>query len=510
MYARKSTPRHDLRHARTRPRGRPRALAVARPGSRTRQLLALCAALALVGSGGAYASTTGGGADPETRAATTAQVWVTTADGTRKLARGEDAAFDGSPQEVDISVDASRQEQEFTGAGASFTGASARLIGGLPQGDRDALMSDLFGSGGEGIGLDYLRQPLGGSDFAAELPYYTYEDEQGSFSLGRDEDEKLPLARQAHALNPELRVMGSPWSPPAWMKEGGKLEGGKLAPDHYDDYAAYLVRTVQAYEKAGVPLDDLTVQNEPLFETTYPSTHMSAAEQADFFRVLDAALTAAGLDTQLFAYDHNWDEPGYPLEVLEKTADLDRVQGAAFHCYGGEPEAQQQVRDAGARVFFTECSGTDSDDPSRTFADTLKWQTENLVIRNLRAGGETVVLWNLALDKNGGPHFGNCGTRCNGVVEIDGNSVTKNAEFYALGHLSKFVTPGAHRVASTSQGPGGLQNVTYLNPDNTRTTLVLNAASTPTTFSLTENTRSLTHTLPPGAVATFTWNATPE
>ncbi|MCH6163351.1 glycosyl hydrolase [Streptomyces sp. M600PL45_2] len=442
-------------------------------------------------------------------AAATAQVWVTTADGGKRLERGEDVSFDGGKQDVDIAVDASARGQQFTGAGASLTEASAGLISRLPGGEREKLMKGLFSTDGDGIGLDYLRQPLGGSDFVARLPYYSYEDEQGSFSVERDRKEILPLLRQALGINSGIRVMGTPWSAPAWMKDSGKLEGGSLKPENYEAYADYLVKAVRAYAEEGVPVHDLTAQNEPLFETTYPSMGMSAAQQADFLRVLDQKLGAAGLDTELFAYDHNWDKPEYPLEVLEKTDDIERVQGAAFHCYGGEPEAQQQVRDAGGRVFFTECSGTDSDEPANTFADSLKWQTENLVVRSLRSGAETVVLWNMALDKNGGPHFGNCGTRCNGVVEIDGGSVAKNAEYYSLGHVSKFVDRGARRIGSTTQQPGGVENVVFENPDGSRAAVVLNSAGSPRKFSVTESGHSLAYELPAGAVATFTWPAAP-
>lgn len=443
------------------------------------------------------------------KAATAAQVWVTTPDGGKRLQRGADVAFDGAKQDTDIEVDPAAQAQEFTGAGASVTESSARLLTGLPGGERDKLMTDLFSTDGDGIGLDYLRQPLGGSDFVAELPYYSYEDQQGSFSIARDKKEIIPLLRQARGINSGLRMMGTPWSAPGWMKDSGKLAGGRLKPEDYGAYADYLVKAVQAYADAGVPLHDLTVQNEPLFETTYPSMGMSAAEEADFIRVLDGKLTAAGLDTSLFAYDHNWDKPEYPLEVLDRTKDIGRVQGAAFHCYGGQPEAEQQVRDAGKRVFFTECSGTDSDDPSHTFADSLKWQTENLVIRSMRAGAETVVLWNMALDKNGGPQFGNCATKCNGVVEIDGNTVSKNAEYYSLGHISKFVERGAHRIGSSSQQPGGVEDVVFENPDGSRAAVVLNSADSARKFSLTESGRSLSYELPAGAVATFTWPGAP-
>ena len=473
-----------------------------------RRFTALASALALLASGYTLVSQAQAG-ERGRDAATTAQVWVTTADGSKRLEKGADVAFDSGKQTIDIAVDAGTREQEFTGAGASITEASARLLTQLPDGERDQLMNDLFSTDGAGIGLDYLRQPLGGSDFVAELPYYSYEDQQGSFSVARDEKEILPLLRQARGINSGIRIMGTPWSAPGWMKDGGKLEGGRLKPENYDAYADYLVKAVQAYGDAGVPIDDLTVQNEPLFETTYPSMGLSAAEEADFFRVLDGKLTAAGLDTSLFAYDHNWDKPEYPLEVLDKTKDIDRVQGAAFHCYGGQPEAEQQVRDTGERVFFTECSGTDSDDPANTFADSLKWQTENLVIRSMRSGAETSVLWNMALDKNGGPHFGNCGTKCNGVVEIDGGSVAKNAEFYSLGHVSKFVERGAHRIGSTSEDSGGVENVVFENPDGSRAAVVLNSTGSAQTFSVTEAGSSLAYELPAGAVATFTWPGAP-
>src|SRR5690606_35192952 len=325
------------------------------------------------------------------------------------------------------------------------------------------------------------------------------------FGIDRDRAEIIPVLHDALAANPDIRFMATPWSPPAWMKDGGSLNGGSLAPEHYRDYADYLVRAVQAYAEEGVRISELTVQNEPLLETGYPSTAMSAAEQAELLSVLDGALGEAGLDTSLVAYDHNWDRPDYPLEVLERTSGIDRVAGAAFHCYAGTPDAQRQVAETGARVLFSECSGTDSEDPSRTFADTLRWQAENLVVGNMRSGGETVVLWNLALDPSGGPHQGNCQDRCNGVVEIDGDRVTRNAEYYVLGHLTSFVDPGAHRIGSTDQGGGGVRNVVFENPDGTRTAYVVNTASEERAFSITDQGASLATSLPAGAVASYTW-----
>ncbi|MEU2822580.1 RICIN domain-containing protein [Streptomyces bacillaris] len=469
------------------------------PRPRARAAVAALA-LALTVLGADATVTTARAADP------VAQVWVTTADGGKRLAAEGNVPFNGTPQGVDIRIDAGSEGQRFTGGGASVTGASAQLVQGLPQAQRTTLLRSLFSAEGDGIGLNYLRQPLGSTDFDANSDAYTYEDTRGSFSIDRDRAQIIPVLKQATAINPAIRFMGSPWSPPAWMKTNNSLNGGSLRTEHHQAYADYLVKAIRAYGQEGITLTDLTAQNEPEFATSYPSMSMTSAQQADFFRVLDRTLTAANLPTNLLAYDHNWDHPNYPLDVFARTGGIQRVIGAAFHCYGGAPSAQQQIVSAGKRVFFTECSGTDSANPATTFGDTLRWHAENLVVQNMRNGGETVINWNLALDRNGGPHQGHCGNRCNGIVEIADGQVTRNAEFYVLGHVTKFIRPGATRIGSTSQGAGGVQNVAFRNPDGTRAAVVVNTASGAQRFSLTDNGRSLAYTLPAGAVATFTWS----
>ncbi|MFD4025896.1 RICIN domain-containing protein [Streptomyces sp. NPDC058576] len=459
---------------------------------------ALVVTVAALGVNGAV--TTARAADP------VAQVWVTTPDGSKKLTPDGSLPFDGTPQAVDIRIDAAAKGQKFTGAGASVTGASAHLVQGLPQAQRTSLLKSLFSAEGDGIGLNYLRQPLGSTDFDANGNAYTYEDTRGAFSIDRDRSQIIPVLKQATAINPTIRFMGSPWSPPAWMKTNNSLNGGSLRTEHYQAYADYLVKAIRAYGQEGIALTDLTAQNEPEFATSYPSMSMTSAQQADFLRVLDQTLTAANMPTNILAYDHNWDHPNYPLDVFARTGGIQRIIGAAFHCYGGAPAAQKQIADAGKRVFFTECSGTDSANPATTFGDTLRWHAENLVVQNMRNGGETVINWNLALDQNGGPHQGHCTNRCNGIVEINGGQVTRNAEYYVLGHVSKFVKAGAVRIGSTSQGAGGVQNVAFQNSDGTRAAVVVNTASAAQRFSLTDNGKSLAYTLPAGAVATFTWD----
>jgi glucosylceramidase len=445
---------------------------------------------------------------------TPVQIWMTTTDGARRLTRLGDTAFTARlPQSAQIEVDAGIRHQEIAGFGASITEASSHLIMGLPPDARARLVDDLFNPS-TGIGLNYLRQPMGGTDFVAALPYYTYDDgttpDPGltRFSIDRDRAEILPVLRQAlAAAGGGIRVIASPWSAPAWMKDGGSLLGGSLRPEYHDAYAAYFVRFIRAYAAAGVPVGEVTPQNEPLFTTGYPSMSMSSAQAATFIRALDRALGAAGLSTRILAYDHNWDRPDYPLDVFARTEGVSRLIGAAFHCYGGQPEAQNQIRQAGKQVYFTECSGIDTG--ASTFADTLRWQTENLIIRTIRSGASTVLLWNLALDQRGGPHFGNCGSACNGVVEIAGGTYSRNAEYYVLGHVSRFVRRGAVRIESTARGAGGLLSVAFQNPDGSRVLLVHNSAGGGQPFSVVESGRSFAIDLPAGAVATLTWPGAP-
>ncbi|MDP4512017.1 glycoside hydrolase family 30 beta sandwich domain-containing protein [Nonomuraea turcica] len=466
-----------------------------------RRSLALATALGCVMGGALTLHAT------SAQAATPVQVWLTTADGSAKLTRQPDIAFGATPLARNVMVSPAETHQTMAGFGASITGASASLIAAMPTGQRNALMADLF----QTAGLNYLRQPIGATDFNRTADFYTYDDGAADptlsrFSVQRDETENiLPLVRQARQLNPALKVMGSPWSAPAWMKDSNNLNGGSLKSEYVGTYADYLVKFVQAYGAAGVPVGDLTVQNEPLFTTSYPSMAMSSQQQADLIKLLDSKLTAAGLTTRIWAYDHNWDRPDYPLDVFSRAGNLSHLVGAAFHCYGGQVSAQQQVVNAGKRVMFTECSGTDSADRDATFADTLMWHAENLLVQNARNGGESTITWNLALNPSGGPHQGGCSTRCNGVVEINGSSYTRNAEYYVLSHAARFVKPGAVRVGSTSSAE--VQNVAFINPDGSRVLVALNTTTSAQPFSVTENGLSFVSSLPARSLATYTWPA---
>jgi glucosylceramidase len=479
--------------------------------SRIRIIMASLGTTALITAG---VAAVGNGA---ARAASGPAVSVTetTASQSSLLAPQAGATFasgSGSASQT-ITINPATTYQSMTGFGASFTDSSAWLVANSPL--RNAIMTKLFDPS-QGIGLDFLRQPIGASDFARSL--YSYDDvpagqtdpSLASFSVSHDSAYILPILQQALALNPATTVMATPWSPPGWMKTSGSMIGGSLSTADYQVYANYLVKFLQAYKSAGVPVSLITAQNEPEFSpSNYPGSTMSAADEATFIGSdLGPAIKNAGLGTQILGYDHNWDDTTYPSTILGSAAAAPYTAGTAWHCYAGDPSAQTTVHNAypAKDTYFTECSGTQSANPADTFSDTLDWQTENLIIGATRNWAKSVVTWNMALDPSGGPSM-NC-TTCTGVVTVNNTAgtATYNAEYYVLGQASRFVKPGAVRIDSNTFGSGNVEDVAFRNPDGSNALVVLNAdTSSAHTFNVSENGQFFTYTLPAKAVATFTW-----
>jgi glucosylceramidase len=399
-------------------------------------------------------------------------------------------------------------------------------------------MRSLFDPAG-GIGVSFLRQPVGSSDFTAAPAHYTYDDVPAGqtdfalkhFSIAHDEAQILPLLRQARKLNPQLSIMATPWSPPAWMKDNDSLIGGRLLDDPkvYDAYARYLVTFVQAYAKAGVPVDFLSVQNEPQnrHPSGYPGTDLPVPQEAKVIEALGPKLKAASPKTKILGYDHNWTthpgdvestppgedpETDYPYQLLDSPA-ARWIAGTAYHCYFGDPSAQTALHDAfpGKGIWFTECSGSHgpTDTPPQIFRGTLTWHARTLTIGTTRNWAKSVVNWNIALDSTGGPHLGGCDT-CTGLLTLQADgTVSQDAEYFTVGHLSRFVKPGAVRIASTSFGTTGwngqIMDVAFCNPDGSTALVVHNENDDPRTFAVAVGNQSFEYTLPGGALATFTW-----
>ncbi|MGZ6690138.1 MAG: discoidin domain-containing protein [Solirubrobacteraceae bacterium] len=502
----------------------------------------LCRRRLIVVAGALFASAAsplvaGSAAANARKASSDVDVWLTTADGTDKLTPMGNVQFvRAQPSVPTVVVDPSRSFQSMVGFGGSITDSSAVVLYRLSPLARATAMRMLFDPR-TGDGLSYLRQPIGASDFVAKAPY-TYDDlpagatdyPQRHFSIAHDEAQILPLLRWAKRLNPKLQIVATPWSPPAWMKTGGSLIGGRLIddPNIYRSYALYLTKFLKAYRAQGVTVNQITVQNEPQNRAPagYPGTDMSAAQEEKVIEDLGPMLRAAGLKTQILAYDHNWSEHpndiattppdetqdtnDYPQEVLSSPA-ARWVAGTAYHCYFGDPSAMTALHNQfpNKDIYFTECAGSQSSDPANTFSDTLKWHSRNLIIGSPRNWAKTVVNWNVALDPSGGPHVGGCGN-CTGILTIGpGDQITPDAEYYTLGHLSRFVEPGAVRIASTSFGTTGwngqVMDVAFRDPDGTTVLVAHNENDNPQAFGVREGNRSFTYDMPGDSLATFTW-----
>ncbi len=415
-----------------------------------------------------------------------------------------------------IRIGPKRQHQRMAGFGAAITEGSAWLIrNGMSPAQRDALMKELFtrdGNDGKGLGFELTRLTIGASDFSRrhysldDMPPGQTDPELQHFSLAKEREDVIPAVKQALALNPQLQVMASPWSAPGWMKTTDSLVQGQLKPEHYGSFAKYMVRYVDEMKAEGVPIFALTLQNEPHFEPgDYPGMRVPPRTRAEVVgKHLGPLLQAKGMKTQILEWDHNWDEPWSPLSMLSDATARKFVSGVAWHCYAGDVSAQTQVAQQFPEldVWFTECSGGEW---KPQWAETLPWITRNLIIGSTRHGARGVLMWNLALDPKFGPHLGGC-KDCRGVVTIDPKDgrVTRNIEYYAFGHASRFVKRDARRVDSEG-GAKTLDHVAFTNPDGSTVLIVSNSGKGAQRFTVQAPGQRFSYELPASGIATFTW-----
>ena len=257
------------------------------------------------------------------------------------------------------------------------------------------------------------------------------------------------------------------------------------------------------YHAADVTLDAMTIQNEPRLEPAdYPGMKYEWYDELNFVRD-HLAPGMSGSGVKLLSFDHNWDLDWYPKAVMNEGSTL--YDGSAWHCYGGSPAAMGTMHDTfpAKSIYLTECTGTTA---HADFGANLKWNMQNLFIGGTRNWATAVVLWNLALDPDGNPHTGGC-SNCRGVVTIDQGSgaVRFNEEFYAIAHFSRFVRPGAHRIASTDSADGRFIGAAFKNVDGGKVLVVLNQGSATGTFRVVVGGRSVAIELPASGVATLTW-----
>lgn len=459
------------------------------------------------GGGNTGGNTGGGGSNPPV--ASDVSFWLTTGNQVALLQKQNyNLVFDTKSNGYqDILVDTTQTYQSVDGFGFTLTDGSAALISGLPESMQNELLKELFGSDSSSISVSYLRISIGASDLSASV--YTYDDmpagqtdpDLQNFSLRKDQSNVVPILKKILAINPNIKILGSPWTAPVWMKSNNSSVGGSLLPQYYNAYANYLVKYIQAMKAEGITIDAITPQNEPLHGGNNPSMVMTATEQANFIKSnLGPAFKSASITTKIITYDHNADRPDYPITVLNDADARQYVDGSAFHLYAGDITALSQVHDAypTKNLYFTEqytASGGD-------FAGDLKWHVRNVIIGAMKNWCRNALEWNLASDPNYSIHTpGGC-TTCKGALTII-SGYTRNVAYYIIAHASKFVTPGSVRIASNNTG--SLYNVAFRRPDGKKVMIVENDGATAQQFNIKFNGKWVTASLDAGAVGTFVW-----
>jgi glucosylceramidase len=462
-------------------------------------------------------------AAPAQAAGETVNVWLTTTDDakgvnvTRGLQQQTPVSFTagtGTGGQT-INVNENTTYQQFEGAGASFTDSAAWLLNSsnlLSATTRDQVMQKLFDPN-TGIGISFLRNPIGASDIARYS--YTFDDvpagqtdpNLAKFSIAHDQTDVLPLTKQALRLNPRIKVMASPWSAPPWMKDNDSYLLGWVESQFYPAYAQYFVKYVQAYQAAGVPIDYLSVQNEPTCCASYPSTNWNGAGLAYFTKNnLLPALQGAGLSTKVLALDWNWDKyQDFAAPTMDDAAIRSHPNfgGMAWHGYGGDVSQQTTVhnRYPNVNAYSTEHSGG-------TWVSNQQAEDMTNIVDYTRNWSRAVTKWSLAMDQAHNPHNGGCDV-CTGLVTVhngDGRTgqVDYTVEYYTMGHLTKFVKPGAYRIESNDNAT--VRNVAWKNPDGSKALIAYNSGTGSQSVRVNWGGSSFTYTLPGHTSATFTWS----
>ncbi len=451
----------------------------------------------------------GGGPGPGTTYEK-ADVWITRGDKTMLLEKQIVASEFSSPTNgyVNIDVDSNTAYQTVDGFGYTLTGSSAYLINQMSASSKASLLNELFGNGANSIGISYLRVSIGASDLSPvvfsynDMPAGQTDPTLANFSLSKDTVDLIPVLKEILAINPNMKIMGSPWSPPVWMKDNGSSIGGSLQPQYYGVYASYFVKYIQQMQAKGITIHAITVQNEPQHGGNNPSMLMSASQQAEFVKNhLGPAFQAAGITTKIIVWDHNCDNPGYPITILNDPAAKAFVDGSAFHLYNGDISALSTVYNAhpDKNLYFTEqWTGANG-----SFDGDLKWHLKNVIIGSMLNRSKVALEWNLANDPLYGPHTpGGC-TECKGAVTISGSSFTRNVSYYIVAHASRFVPAGSTRIASGTAS--NLPNVAFKTPSGKKVLIVVNEGTTAANFNIKYKGKWTAASLAAGAVGTYTW-----
>lgn len=433
------------------------------------------------------------------------QVWLTKGDQSVKLQQQNDIFFKtASNGGQNIEIDASQVFQTVDGFGYTLTGGSVEVINQLSAAKKQELLNDLFSS--SGIGVSYLRISIGASDLNSQV--FSYDDlpagqtdpTLAQFSLTKDQA-LIQMLKDILIINPNMKILATPWSAPVWMKDNGNSIGGSLKPEYYGVYVQYFVKYIKEMQTQGISIHAVTPQNEPLHPGNNPSMYMTALDQATFVKShLGPAFQAANISTKIIVYDHNCDNPTYPLSILNDAVANPFVDGSAFHLYAGDISALGNVHDLfpNKNVYFTEQWTSSTGD----FSGDLDWHMKNVIIGSMRNWSKTALEWNVANDTSFGPHTpGGC-TQCKGAITVTGgSSYDKNVAYYIIAQASKFVPAGSKRIASTQLS--NLSSVAFITPANKKVLIVQNSGNASQTFNIKFNGNTASATITAKSAATY-------
>lgn len=436
------------------------------------------------------------------------ETWLTKADETIKLQKQNTIlSFTTTPNTYqNIEIDPSVAFQSIDGFGYTLTGGSVEVINKLSPTKRKELLQEVFGNGEEGIGVSYLRLSIGASDLNSsvfsydDMPSGQTDEDLSEFSLAKDQP-LVDMLKEILAINPKIKIIATPWSPPVWMKNNGSSIGGSLIPEYYDVYAQYFVKYIQEMRKNGIVIDAITPQNEPLHPGNNPSMYMPAEEQRDFIKNnLGPAFKKAQIATKIVVYDHNCDKPQYPLTILKDPEAAAFIDGSAFHLYAGNVNALGTVKAAfpDKNTYFTE-QWTGS---KGSFAGDLIWHTQNVIIGTMRNWSKTALEWNLANDQQYQPFTqGGC-TECKGAITINSaDSFTRNVGYYIIAQASKFIPQNSVRIASSETN--NLASIAFKRPDGKMVLLMVNGGNSKENFNIKINGKYASTYLEAQTVATY-------
>lgn len=435
------------------------------------------------------------------------QSWLTKGNESIKLQQQTPVRFvENANNWQNIEIDATQKFQYVDGFGYTLTGGSVEVINRLTPSKRKGLLNELFGKDKNSISISYLRLSIGASDLDGrvfsydDLPEGQTDPSLSRFSLVNDKD-LIAMLKEILAINPKIKIIAAPWSPPAWMKDNGKSKGGSLKPEFYKVYAEYFVKYIQGMKKEGITIDAVTPQNEPLHPGNNPSLFMPSEQQRDFIKGhLGPVFKSNNIKTKIVVYDHNCNKPEYAIDILKDTEANPYIDGSAFHLYEGDISALSTVHNAfpDKKLYFTE-QWTGS---KGTFNEDLNWHVKNVVIGSMRNWSSIALEWNVANDPQYKPHTDGGCTECKGAITVsDSENFTRNVSYYIIAHASKFVPAGSQRIASTQTET--LSTAAFKTPAGKTVLIIQNGNSTDESFNIKYNGKTAPITLSGNSAATY-------